>query len=270
MESVAYMKKLIIFAAQECCGGMGDIAQLNSLFTVESVAADVNAVAAAAKENGYESFVYMLHHYVDPENHRYLGKYLENCSIVDDKRLPDVLSVCDKAVFTGIPAMLGTIGAYIDRNYGNMWFDYKINGEKAGQMGMLKYLLAAYGIPVVAVMSDTAGVAEAKNLFGNIDTVVSVYNANICPGGWQCCSSYPVGEMRKNLAKAVSNALKTDKAAPEKPVLPLNVEIEYIRTDFCDVALALNPKVKRIDARKIKYSVDRLQNIGDLITRGEE
>jgi hypothetical protein len=270
MEIVAYMKKLIIFASQECCGGMGDIAQLNSLFTVQSVAADVNTVAKAAKENGYESFVYMLHHYVDPENNRYLGKYVVDCAIVNDDGLSKVLSACDKAVFTGIPAMLGTIGAYIDRNYGNVWFDYKINGERNGQMGMLKYLLAEYGIPVVAVMSDTAGVAEAKTLFGNINTVVSVYNPYICPGGWQCCSAYPVAEMRAELTKAVSDALQSPATALDKTVLPLNVEIEYIRTDFCDVACAMNPKVERTGARTIRYSVDRLQSLDDLITRGEE
>ena len=45
------MKKLIIFAAQECVNGMKEVSILNSLFCVESIARDSNAVAKIAKEN---------------------------------------------------------------------------------------------------------------------------------------------------------------------------------------------------------------------------
>lgn len=264
------MKKLIIFAAQECANGMTEVSILNSLFCVESVARDSNAVARVAKEHGYETYVYMLHHYVHEKNKRYLGNYLEDCQIVKDSELASVLAECDKAVLIGIPAMAGTVDAFSDRNYGNMWFDYKLNGERMGQMGMLKVLLAEYGIPVIAVLSGAKGVEEAQGLFDGVKSVVSVYNPYICAGAWQCCSCNPPDEVREKLINAVSDGLQKEWKAYEKWKFPIIAEVDYIRTDYCDIACVLNPNVKRLDARRITWTIHCVKNLDDMITRGEE
>ena len=264
------MKKLIVFVAQECCAGISEVSILNSLFCVQSMAEDANAVARAAKEFGYETFIYALHHYVNKDNPRYIGNYLQDCELVTDNNLSEILASCDKAVLLGIPAMQGTQGSFIDRNYGNVWFDYKINGQRYGQMGLLKHLLDAYSIPVIAVMSDTAGVQEAKGLFDGVLTVTSVYDAFISPGGWQCCSCYPVKEVRENISKAIKSALDCEWKIPAKPIMPINVEIEYMRTDYCDIACILNDKLTRLDGRRVAWRIDELTSLEDLITRGEE
>lgn len=264
------MKKLIIFAAQECANGMTEVSILNSLFCVESIARDTNAVARVAKEHGYETYVYMLHHYVHEKNKRYLGNYLDGVKIVKDSELANVLAECDKAVFIGIPAMAGTMDAFSDRNYGNMWFDYRLNGESMGQMGMLKVLLAEYSIPVIAVLSGSKGVEEAQRLFDGVKTVVSVYNQYISPGAWQCCSCYPQNEVREKLVNAVADGLQVEWNTYEKWKFPLQAEVDYIRTDYCDVACALNPQVKRLGARRITWTIDSVKCLDDMITRGEE
>lgn len=264
------MKKLIIFAAQECVNGIKEVSILNSLFCVESIARDSNAVAKIAQEQGYETYVYMLHHVVHEKNKRYLGNYLDGCQIVKHEELASVLKECDKAVFLGIPAMAGSMDSFSDRNYGNMWYDYSLNGESMGQMGMLKVLLAEYEIPVIAVMSDTAGVDEAKRLFKNVRTVTTAYDAYICAGAWQCCSCYPPEQVREQLQNAVKDGLNETWEVYEKYTFPLTAEIDYIRTDYCDVACAMNKHVRRLSARKITWQIDKIKTLDDMITRGEE
>ncbi len=270
MEVANYMKNVIIFASQECCSGMLEVSLMNSLYTVEHIAEDIDVVSDQLKENDYNAYVYYLHNNTHPENKRSIFQNVKKATVVTDDNLQEVLSKCDKAVLLGIPAMQGSTDSFADRNYGNMWFDYLLNGEKMGQMGMIKVLLSVYGIPVITVMSDTVGVLEAKNLFDNVETVTSVYDSYICPGGWQCCSAYPVEEVHEKLKNAVKIGLTKDYAKPIKPKFPLTAKVEYMRTDFCDVACAFNPNVTRLDARTVTWQINDVKNLLDMALRGEE
>ena len=270
MEVVSFMKNVIIFASQECCSGMLEVSLLNSLYTVEHIAKDIDVVSEELNTNGYNAYVYYLHNNTHVENKRSISKNVKKATVVTDDNLATVLSKCEKAVLLGVPAMLGTTDSFADRNYGNMWFDFFLNGEKMGQMGMIKTLLAVYGIPVMTVMSDSMGVLEAIKLFDKVETVVSVYDSIICPGGWQCCSAYPVEKVHEKLKKAISLSLTKDHIIPDKPKFPMEAKVEYIRTDFCDIACAYNPKLKRLDARNVTWQINDIKTISDMALRGEE
>ena len=56
----------------------------------------------------------------------------------------------------------------------------------------------------------------------------------------------------------------------EKTTFPALAEIDYIRTDYCDVACAMNPKLTRVDARRVQWKIAEIKCLDDIITRGEE
>ena len=264
------MKNLIIFASQECCSGMSEVSLLNSLCTVERISADCDLVANKAKEFGYNTFVYYLHNNTHPENKRSIAKNVKNCTVVTDDNLKETLLKCDISILLGIPAMQGTADSFADRNYGNNWFDYWLNDQKMGQMGMINVLLSAYGIPVACVMSDVAGCKEAESIFKDAEFVVSVYDSIICPGGWQCCTPYPIKTVHENLSRAICVAFEKSLTTPSAPKLPLTAKVEYMRTDFCDVACSYNPNVERLDARTVSWQISKINTLLDLALRGEE
>ena len=80
MEVADYMKNVIIFASQECCSGMLEVSLLNSLYTVEHIAKDIDVVSEELNTNGYNAYVYYLHNNTHVENKRSISQNVKKAT----------------------------------------------------------------------------------------------------------------------------------------------------------------------------------------------
>lgn len=77
----------------------------------------------------------------------------------------------DAVFFVGYHAMAGTADSPIVHIFTGRIAALKINGVQMGEIGLNALLAGYYGVPVVLVSSDAAGVREAEGLLETVETV---------------------------------------------------------------------------------------------------
>lgn len=138
----------------------------------------------------------------------------------------------------------GTVGGVLAHTYNSKGIQYyKINGKTVGELEVDQYTAAEYGFTVLFVASDAAGVAEAKEAFPGVRTVVtkigrSRNDAELLP---------EAGVLSALYAEARAIAECASSAKPQKLSMPAKFEVRYTRTE--DALNRLNSlKSKGFDA----------------------
>ena len=58
---------------------------------------------------------------------------------------------------------------------------------------------------------------------------------------------------------------KIDLIRPYKPLLPMELRIEYNRSDYCDAICAAREDIERLDARTVRRVVREIRTFGDVL-----
>jgi D-amino peptidase len=163
----------------------------------------------------------------------------------------------DGAILLGHHARAGTLNGFLDHTMSSrQWFEYRINGQPVGEIGIEAAYAGHFGVPVIAVSGDEAAVREAQDLLGPVEGAVVKWGVG---RNRARCLALPAAHQA--IRDAVARALASiDRMTSFQPELPAVVELTLYRSDYAD-AFAAKPGVERVDARTVRRTVHSLLDI---------
>ena len=166
----------------------------------------------------------------------------------------------DCQIELGSHARAGTVYGFLDHTISSKQNYYiKHNGREMSEFALQATLCARYGVPLCAVIGDRAACLQAREYVPNV-FVGALKEAN-CRNH---ASSY------ENADEILTDTVKAALAGYREVSLiavkePLTVEQAYYRTDMCEDAMARSPKARRVDARTLEKTIERISLYADLM-----
>lgn len=221
---------------------------------------DINAAVEGAFEGGATEVVVLDSH---DGAHNFLPELLDKRAQIDPRANKKWWAALDETYsgcfFIGAHAMSGTINAFLDHTQSSInWHDYSINGRRFGELAQWAMVAGSFGVPMLMVSGDEAACKEAHDFFDPIETAV-VKKAV----GRNKAELVPLEEARARIREAAKKSIsligaagasipdRRDKAKPFVPKKPMEIVLEYNRSDYCDSAAKL-PGWERLDARTVR------------------
>jgi D-amino peptidase len=155
---------------------------------------------------------------------------------------------CQGTFFVGAHAMAGTLNAFLDHTQSSVtWHDYFVNGRRMGELAQWAIVAGNWGVPMLMVSGDEAACAEAREFFDPVETAVVKQGI-----GRNRAEPVDATEARSRISDAARRAVAlVGRARPLIPSKPMEVILEYNRTDYCDAVMG-RPGIERLDARTIR------------------
>ena len=146
--------------------------------------------------------------------------------------------------FIGAHAMAGTMNAFLDHTQSSLaWHDYRVNSRKMGELAQWAIVAGNWNVPMLMVSGDEAACTEARQFFNPVETAAVKRGI-----GRNRAELVDVKEARNRIREAACRAIGlVGKAKPLIPSKPMEIFLEYNRSDYCDAA-ADRPGIERIDA----------------------
>ncbi len=231
---------------------------------LERLMLDVNAAVEGAYEGGAEA-VFVVDGHGGGKN--FIKEMLDPRAVqLEGKAWQEMISSrkIDAYMEVGAHAMAGTINGFLDHTQNSMrWYNYYVNGRRSGEIAQGAIFAGAFDIPFVMVSGDEAACVEAKDFLGDIECAVVKYGT-----GRNTAKLVPLDEALIRIKTAARESLKlVGKVKPYKPLLPLEVKLEFCRSDFCEAIVQRNDDVERLDARTIRKLVHSINSYGDILFR---
>lgn len=151
-------------------------------------------------------------------------------------------------ILVGQHAMAGTLNGFLDHTVNSRsWFEFRINGQCVGEIGIVAALAGDFGVPLIMVSGDEAACREAGEQFPGIVTVA------VKRGLSRSRASCVHPERAHTLIQGgTAEALaKRHERKPCRLAAPVTAELTYYRSDYAD-ASAARPGVERVDARTVR------------------
>ena len=226
----------------------------------EKLMHDVNASIAGAFDGGADEVIVM-------DGHAGTGRLNFLLDMLDERAEYDARDEgpwwgkldesCDATLFVGAHAMAGTINGFLDHTQSSTTIqNFYVNGRKSGELGIWATLAGGFGVPMVMVSGDEAACAEARAFFSPIETAAVKQGV-----GRNKAIAYPVEEALARIREAARKSLAlVGEAKPFRPILPIEVKVEYMKSNFCDEAAA-RPGMERLDARTVRMVIEDARDI---------
>jgi len=230
-------------------------------FACRRLMADLNAAVEGAKEAGADT-IYVV------DGHGGANSFIKELLHPDAVQLTgnvweDIIrGGCDAYLEIGCHAKPGTLNGFLDHvQNSRRWYDYRVNGLSGGETLQGALFAGAYGVPFVALSGDEAVCREAKALLGDIPT--AVVKKGIGRNRAECL---PAEQAEKLIREAVREGiLCRGEFAPFQMSMPLELELDFYRSDYCDEACACIKNITRINARRIRRVVEKIETYGDVV-----
>jgi D-amino peptidase len=152
----------------------------------------------------------------------------------------------------GYHAMAGTLNGFLDHTQSSAsWFNYSVNGRRTGELGQCGLWAGSFGVPVLLVTGDRAACEEARDFFGEVETVAVKEGI-----GRQHARCVHPEQAREAIRAGARRAMeRVGNVSPYRVETPLTLRLEYYRSDMAD-GVARRPGTRRIDARTVERIVD--------------
>jgi len=259
------MKNIIVVGSYEGVSGYSDISRGNSEYVSKELASDINCVADISKKHGYKVYSFCPEAKESKYLFKYYANFLNEVESVDSIGLKDIISDCIGVVLVGISAKAGTINAFLDKTYKDSWWKYSINGKESGLFNIFSTFFAINNIPVILMSGCYAACIEAKN---ENDDVLIVETKRGIENNRNMADCIPVNIVREKLSCAMEQALTNiNKYKINKVLLPVKINIEFIREDYLEDTLFINKNLDldRIGARVIEKNIYNTNDIKDFL-----
>jgi len=160
-------------------------------------------------------------------------------------------------ILLGHHARAGTLNGFLDHTMSSAsWFEYRINDQVVGEIGIEAAWAGHFNVPVIAVTGDAAAASEAKELLGDVECAVVKWGIG---RNRARCLSLPAAHGR--IREAVGNAVRTvERFKPWKPSLPATIRLTYCRQDMAEGSAA-RPEVLRVDARTVQRTISSMKDV---------
>lgn len=158
----------------------------------------------------------------------------------------------------GYHAMAGTPNAFLDHTQNDdSWFNYSLNGRPTGELGQVGAWAGHYDVPMLFVSGDQAACDEARDFFGNIETVA--VKQGIGRMYARCIHPERAHVNIRQTAKRAMGLIGT--AQPYRIDLPLTIRLELFRTDQADQKVTQQLGVERVNSRTVERVVDDVRHL---------
>jgi D-amino peptidase len=225
--------------------------------------ADMSSAAAAALEGGADDVIVCDTHHggrnirVAEMVHDPRISYLETSVGYQDGRrrwMPGLDESVDGLMLMGHHARAGTEAAFLPHTWTLDWADFRINGQRVGEMGIEACYAGHWDIPLLLAQGDEAACAEAREQLAGVVTaaVKRAESENVCSGLDPEAARRLTAE---KVAEAIENA-RAGRARPYKPRLPMTIQVRMTTIQAAEAA-AERPGVRRIDDYTVEGRVER-------------
>ncbi|MBQ8578555.1 MAG: M55 family metallopeptidase [Clostridia bacterium] len=226
----------------------------------ERLMADTNAAVRGALAGGAET-VYVWDGHGGGNN--FIPELLDGRAVqVDGSTVMDIIGDCDALLCVGMHAKAGTPRAFLDHTQSSASiFDYRYNGISSGEITQECLFAGWFGIPCVALTGDRAACEEAGNVCPGVYTAevkaAEVRNSAVCVDA-------QTAEARIFEAAKAGYEHRRD-FAPFTVSWPLEIEVTYLRTDFCDAILRWRQDARRVDGRTLARTSNEIKSYMDIL-----
>jgi len=245
------MKKIYIHTDMEGCSGIdrGEMvpnASPDHRYCIERLMADLNAAVDGAFLGGAD-------HVTVLDSHGGGGNF--DLSLLDPRAENDTKEnkkwwgILDESYwgsfFIGAHAMAGTLHGFLDHTQSSeAIYNYYVNGRKMGELGQWAMVAGNFNVPMLMVSGDQCGVNEAAQFFSGVETAAVKVGLSRMRA-----ALLPLAEAEGLIRNAAKRAVeKAERPLPFKPLLPMEVKIEFTRADHCDYHSG-KAGMERINAR---------------------
>lgn len=166
-------------------------------------------------------------------------------------------------ILLGHHARAGTIGGFLDHTFNSSaWFEFRINGEVAGEIAAEAAWASQYDVPVIMVSGDEATCQEARETLGAVECAVVKW------GIWRNrARCLPLPQAHQIIQETAQRAVRrAHEFAVYKPALPATVQITFYRTDMCE-DFAYRMGIERVDARTIRTTIHTFGDVTRWVRR---
>lgn len=165
--------------------------------------------------------------------------------------MPSLDESFDGVILLGHHARAGTLNGFLDHTMNSRaWFEFRINDQIVGEVGIEAAYAGHYNVPVIMVSGDEALAQETQALLGDVECAIVKWG--IGRNRAKCLSLPKAYEVIRN---AVKNALSSvSRFKPYKPSLPATLQLTLYRSDMAD-EFASRAGVERIDARTVQRKI---------------
>jgi D-amino peptidase len=154
----------------------------------------------------------------------------------------------DAVIFVGYHARAGTPDAVLKHTMTGRFYDVELNGIKMPEAGINAFIAGQFGVPVVLVAGDLAIVNQAKELFGDIETVV------VKEGIGKAARMLHPEKAQKLIKEKTTVALRRLKDfKPYKLSTPYTMKITYTNEEIAHRASWV-PGAKRVGDRAVSFT----------------
>lgn len=167
------------------------------------------------------------------------------------KLMPSLDASFDGIMLIGAHSRAGTLNGFLDHTVSSAsWFEYRLNDQIIGEVGIAAAYAGHFGVPVVVVSGDMAVKKEAETLLGDVECAVVKWG--ICRNKARCL---PPAKAHELIREAVKKALqRVGEFTPFTPTLPATIQLTLFRSDMAD-EYSSRPGVERVNARTIKRRI---------------
>lgn len=132
----------------------------------------------------------------------------------------------DAMLLVGYHAKEGSVGGVLAHSYSSIAIQYyKINGKQVGEVDIDSFVAAEHGFATVFVSSDDVCVAQAKEIYPDMETVVTKYGKGRNSADFRD-EREVLDEMYKKAKECVLLSLQ-----PKKLAYPAKLEMRFTRTE---------------------------------------
>ena len=236
------------------------------------LAADMRAAITAVLEAGVDELIVCESHHGGgnyraaemPQDPRVT--YFEHGVATEGGRqrwMPRLDETVDGLLLPGHHAMTGAPGAFLPHSRSQDWLDFRINGERVGEIGFKACYAAHWGVPLIMVQGDEAACREAAARFPGVVTaaVKRAVSHDACEG------LEPAAAHRLTAARirtAIESARRRE-IPVLRPALPMTVSVRMAQAAEAETA-ARRPGVTRLDEHTVAAQVDRHCDVMKWIT----
>jgi D-amino peptidase len=128
---------------------------------------------------------------------------------------------CHGLIMLGFHGKAGTKGATLPHSYEHDHADIRINGISVGEIGVESAIAGDFNVPLIMVVGDSAGVAEAQALIPGVLGVVT--KRTIGESSAEC---YPQARTLKTITQAAQQLVQSPPRVKPFKHAPVTLEVE--------------------------------------------
>ena len=169
--------------------------------------------------------------------------------------LDDLDETFDAVFLVGIHARAGTPGAVMEHTWDFRIYNLRVNGTTIGEVGLNALLAGHYGVPLTLIVGDNHVAAEAKELLGDVETVLVKTGRDRYAA--RCPHPTRVREMvREGAARSMREIRRFQ---PLDLGQPIRMEIEFTEAIFAHWASYV-PTAERVGPRTVGITSDNFED----------